>query len=73
MSRRPVILRNGQRAEIIDSPVTILATGFAFQGRTASGQLELWTARGCWREDGTEHPLDIIRGLFVQLTPEEAA
>lgn len=72
MSRR-VILRNGQRAEIIESPMVLLASGFAFQGRTASGQLELWTARGNWREDGTEHPLDIIRGLFVALTPEEAA
>jgi hypothetical protein len=69
--KRRVILRNGQRAEIIESPVTILATGFGLQGRTDKGQLELWTADGHWREDKTPHPLDIIRGLYVALTPEE--
>jgi hypothetical protein len=71
--KRRVILRNGMRADIIGLSVEMLCTGFAYQGRTTTGTLELWTALGHWREDKTEHPLDIIRGLFVELTPEEAA
>jgi hypothetical protein len=69
--KRRVILRNGLRALIIEAPVLLLNTGFTFQGRTEAGQLELWTADGHWREDKTPHELDIVRGLFVELSEEE--
>lgn len=64
----PVLLRNGTLAEIVrGNPITCPA-GFPLTGRTRNGQLELWKSCGHWREDGTEHPLDIVRGLHVPLT-----
>jgi hypothetical protein len=69
--KRRVILRNGLRALISDNPVIALNTAFALQGQTETGQLELWTADGHWREDKTPHDLDIVRGLFVELSEEE--
>jgi len=59
MKGTPVFLRGGQAAH-----VTGRVTGpwpFALIGRMADGdRLELWQENGRWRDDGAEHPLDIV-------------
>lgn len=53
----PVFLRCGLAATLTGAgPVA----GFALLGRLSDGTLELWDARGRWREDGADHPLDIV-------------
>lgn len=63
----PVLLRNGQLAQVRHDAMTAKA-GFPLMGRLANDQLELWTAEGYYRENHTEHPLDIVRGVNVALT-----
>ncbi len=52
----PVVLRNREAAFISRCP----EGPFELQGTTNAGSYDLWTKDGFWREDGTEHPLDII-------------
>lgn len=58
MHPTPVFLRNQEAATVIAR-----VTGpwpFALMGRRANGVLELWQESGAWRDDGAEHPLDIV-------------
>ncbi len=53
----PVFLRNGATAHVTGR---VDVAPFALVGRQPSGVLELWQEDGQWREDGAEHPLDIV-------------
>ncbi len=59
MNPTPVFLRCGKAAHVtgrVTSPWP-----FALIGRTVEeSRLELWQENGRWRDDGTDHPLDII-------------
>lgn len=65
--KKLVQLRNGQRAQIVHVPIAALATGFHYYGQTERGEYHFWCESGHWRENRTEHPLDIVRGLHVPL------
>ncbi|HEY1791536.1 MAG TPA: hypothetical protein VGG34_01345 [Opitutaceae bacterium] len=62
----PVVLRNGDPAAVTGR---IKLDGFRVQGfRRLKAAFchpleahELWTGDGHWREDGGEHPLDIVK------------
>lgn len=57
MSQR-ALLRNGVVVKL--APELAHVPGFPMTGEPFSGgEVELWTARGRYREDGTEHPRDI--------------
>lgn len=52
-------LRNGESSRFIGKSES---AAFPVLGRRGGdGPLELWTAHGHWREDASEHPLDIVR------------
>lgn len=53
-----VALRNGARAVVFENDDCV--PSFPIVGRHDSGAIELWTARGQYREDGAAHPLDIV-------------
>jgi len=53
----PVFLRNGTAARVTGRAHV---PPFTLVGRQASGVLELWREDGEWREDGAQHPLDIV-------------
>ncbi|MBI5770801.1 MAG: hypothetical protein HZA93_23695 [Verrucomicrobia bacterium] len=57
MTHTPVFLRNGEAATVTGR---INVAPFALLGRRNSGTLEMWQEQGEWREDGREHPLDIV-------------
>lgn len=52
-----VFLRNGEPA-VITSKVTV--GEYRIEGRRRAYGSELWTKSGHWREDRSEHPLDIV-------------
>lgn len=71
MNVTPVFLRNGEAAKVLGR---VAVRPFALVGRRGggTGELELWQESGAWREDGAEHPLDIVSlvladGQIVQL------
>jgi hypothetical protein len=58
-----VQLRNGQRAMVHFCNPSV--PPFVLFGRIVQNPIwpDLWRQDGAWREDGTEHPLDIIGSL----------
>ena len=57
MNGTPVFLRNQESATVLGRTHV---TPFALVGRRGNGVLELWQEGGQWREDGSQHPLDIV-------------
>ncbi|MBL9187896.1 MAG: hypothetical protein JNK23_10480 [Opitutaceae bacterium] len=57
MNATPVFLRNQESATVLGRAQV---PPFALVGRRSNGVLELWQESGAWREDGAEHPLDIV-------------
>lgn len=71
----PVKLRNGEIAWLIKR---VRIEPFEICGRREQGAYELWRCTGHWREDKTEHPLDIVEGIMPDgktfpFTPANAA
>jgi hypothetical protein len=52
-----VPLRNGEQARITGS---VQLGEFRLKGLRSNGSFDLWRLDGSWREDGTEHPLDLL-------------
>lgn len=75
--KRTVILRCGWRTQVWRSPILcfywlhagLYPAADAAPTAPLAGGLELWPvadlwrADGRWRENGTDHPLDIVAGL----------
>ena len=62
-----VLLRNGSEADIEQIPVEA-AEGEWFWIGTVCGfeAADIWTEKGHWLNDHTEHPRDIVGGLPLQ-------
>ncbi len=58
-----VILRNGERAELI-GPIEL--RDYRIAGRHERGTYEIWTHDGFWHSEKTPHPLDIVTAVSAE-------